>query len=155
MTTGMVPTASDVVDVLLGVDDPEYPGVSIVDLGLVEAVRASEDGHVEVDLIPTFLGCPALEFIATDVRRALQHAGFLQPVVRFVDRPVWTTSRITVAGRRQLASEFTVAVRVGRSAPPCPHCGTMALAETSLFGSMRCRSISECQACGERVETVR
>lgn len=157
MTAGTVPAASAVVDVLAGVDDPEYPGVSIVDLGLLEAVRAGEGGggDVEVDLIPTFLGCPALEFIAADVRTALQHAGFRQPVVRFVDRPVWTPDRITPAARQRLASEFTVAVRGGQSAPACPHCGAMALEETSLFGSMRCRSISKCQACGEQVETIR
>jgi len=75
--------------------------------------------------------------------------------VRFVDRPVWTAERISGAGRRRLASGFGVAVRTGPSEPACPHCGTSALVETSLFGSMRCRSISECQACGERVETVR
>ena len=51
---------------LQDVDDPEYPGVSIVDLGLVEDVRV--DGRrVEVDLVPTYSGCPALSMIA--VRR--------------------------------------------------------------------------------------
>ena len=42
---------------LQDVDDPEYPGVSIVDLGLVEDVRV--DGRrVEVDLVPTYSGMP-------------------------------------------------------------------------------------------------
>ncbi len=55
-----------VLDALATVDDPEYPGVSIVDLGLVERVEVS-GRSVEVDLVPTFSGCPALEMIATDV----------------------------------------------------------------------------------------
>ncbi len=155
MTARTTATVSDVLDVLAGVDDPEYPGVSIVDLGLVEAVSAGEDDHVEVDLIPTFLGCPALEFIVADVRRALDAHDFGDADVRFVDQPVWTPERITLAGRRALAERFCVAVEVGERQPLCPQCGEAALVETSLFGSMRCRSISECPSCGERVETIR
>lgn len=147
--------SESVMTVLSQVDDPEYPGVSIVDLGLVEAVRTDEDSHVEVDLIPTFLGCPALGFIIADVRAALARADFPGATVRFVDHPVWTPDRITDAGRRRLATDFTVAVRLGRSAPSCPRCGTSALVDTAMFGSMRCRSISECRACGERLETIR
>ncbi len=50
------------------VDDPEYPGISIVDLGLLETIDVSADGAVGVGLIPTFSGCPALGMIADDVR---------------------------------------------------------------------------------------
>jgi ring-1,2-phenylacetyl-CoA epoxidase subunit PaaD len=35
---------------------PEIPAVSILDLGMVEAVRVI-DGRIAVDLLPTFVGC--------------------------------------------------------------------------------------------------
>ncbi|HEX9236965.1 MAG TPA: iron-sulfur cluster assembly protein, partial [Actinomycetota bacterium] len=45
---------------LARVHDPEIPPLSIVDLGIVEQVLVSED-IVEVELLPTFAGCPALD----------------------------------------------------------------------------------------------
>ena len=151
----------DVVDAafaaLGGVDDPEYPGVSIVELGLVEAVRVDEDRRrIEVDLIPTFSGCPALGFIADDVRAAL---GRLDPsaevVVAFVAEPAWTPSRIAASARPRLAGEFGVGVQVGDKPPPCPRCGTGALTLDSMFGPTRCRSVHRCGSCGEVIELIR
>ena len=51
------------------VDDPEYPGVSIVDLGLLESIDVNADGHGTVSLTPTFSGCPALGMIGDDVTK--------------------------------------------------------------------------------------
>src|SRR5688572_25999696 len=56
---------------LAAVDDPEMPGVSIVDLGLLESIECDDDGRVVIGLIPTFSGCPALDVIREDVRRAV------------------------------------------------------------------------------------
>ena len=44
--------------------DPELGGVTIGDLGLVHDVRIDEGGAVVVELLPTFLGCPALALMA-------------------------------------------------------------------------------------------
>ena len=49
------------------VDDPEFPGVSVVELGLLESIRVDRDGRVRVSLLPTFSGCPALSMIGDDV----------------------------------------------------------------------------------------
>jgi ring-1,2-phenylacetyl-CoA epoxidase subunit PaaD len=140
---------------LRAVDDPEYPGVSIVDLGLVEAVRI-ERGRVEVDLVPTFSGCPALEMIAADVRGAVAAIDGIEAVdVRFVPTPAWTPERITPAGRAAIAREFSVAVEAPSRPAECPRCGVAALVEESMFGPVRCRSIHVCRACGERIEVIR
>lgn len=142
-------------EVLRGIDDPEYPGISIVELGLVEAVRIV-GSRVEVDLVPTFSGCPALEFIAEDVRAGLADTeGIDEVVVAFVTTPAWTPARITPTARRRIARGFGVAVKVGRNLPPCPNCGAAALREESLFGPVRCRSVHRCAACGEVVEMIR
>jgi ring-1,2-phenylacetyl-CoA epoxidase subunit PaaD len=143
-----------VLDALATVDDPEYPGVSIVDLGLVERV-AVNGRTVEVDLVPTFSGCPALDMIAADVGTTLGALDDVDDVrVRFVATPAWTPARITGAARDRLADRFGVAVSVGGRPVACPLCGGDTV-EESLFGPVRCRSIRRCVACGEIVETVR
>ena len=144
-----------ITEALRQVDDPEYPGVSIVDLGLVEDVRV-DGGRVEVDLIPTFSGCPALAMIAADVRSALGRLDGVDDVeVRFVPSPVWTPERITPAARRAIAEQFTVAVATIGRPTACPRCHETALVEESMFGPVRCRSIHRCRACGERIEVIR
>lgn len=136
------------------VDDPEYPGVSIVDLGLLEHVEIQEH-LVRVGLIPTFSGCPALQLIASDVREAVLALHGVDDVeVQWLRSPVWSVERMTDAARRQIAKEFTVAVRIGTRAPSCPLCGG-ATKEASLFGPSRCRSVSRCMSCGETVEVMR
>jgi ring-1,2-phenylacetyl-CoA epoxidase subunit PaaD len=145
----------EVWDVLRGIDDPEYPGISIVELGLVEAVRL-DGGSVEVDLLPTFSGCPALPFIAEDIRAGVGELdGIDDVVVTFLTNPAWTPARISPAARRRIGRTFGVAVKVGAARPPCPYCGADELREQSLFGPVRCRSVHRCAACGEVVETIR
>ena len=50
--------------------DPELPMVSIVDLGMVGDVAVSPDA-IDVELLPTFIGCPALVLIAAAVTERL------------------------------------------------------------------------------------
>ena len=60
-------TAQQVWNALDEIPDPEIPVVSLVDLGVIRSVDL-RDGHVHVELTPTFLGCPALEMM----RRTLE-----------------------------------------------------------------------------------
>lgn len=137
---------------IAGVDDPEYPGVGIDQLGLVEDVQVSPDGAVTVGLVPTFSGCPALGLIADDVRGAVSDVpGVGRVDVVWRTSPVWTPDRISPEARATLRDEFTVVVGLDA----CPRCGRRALRETSAFGPTRCRSVARCTACGEVVERVR
>ncbi|MGG3924107.1 iron-sulfur cluster assembly protein, partial [Geobacillus thermodenitrificans] len=52
------------------VKDPEIDSVSIVDLGMVEQVEIRDD-MVSIHLLPTFLGCPALDIIRSRVEEAV------------------------------------------------------------------------------------
>ncbi len=143
-----------VIDAVASVDDPEYPGVSIVDLGLVERVSVA-GGHAEVELVPTFSGCPALAMIEADVRDAvLAVDGIETAQVAFVRSPVWTPERITPAGQVALAERFTVAVELSTHPARCPRCGGPTV-EQSPFGPTRCRAVHRCPACDEVVEVVR
>ncbi len=81
--------------------DPEFP-ISIVDLGLVYAVRRQGD-VVEVDLTFTATACPCMDFIHEDVReRLLREPGVGEVRIRVVWDPPWTRDRITAAGRATL-----------------------------------------------------
>jgi ring-1,2-phenylacetyl-CoA epoxidase subunit PaaD len=157
MSTALDTLAGAVDAAVRGVDDPEYPGVSIADLGLVEDVRVHADGSAEVDLVPTFVGCPALDLIRIDVQRAVESLhGVRACQVRFVDRPTWSPERISAAGRVALRHDFTVAVPLpGRDSASCPRCGQGTTVEVSAFGPSPCRAIHRCPSCGEPVEVVR
>ncbi|HIG25718.1 MAG TPA: DUF59 domain-containing protein [Acidimicrobiia bacterium] len=154
MIVATLPTQQDLQNAVATVDDPEYPGVSIVDLGLFEAARLSPEGDAQIDLIPTFSGCPALAMIADEVQNAVAALpGVKQARVRWLPAPVWTIERVTNQGRQALAQEFTVAVQIG-STTICPRCGEPTT-EKSPFGASRCRAIHVCSACAEVVEVLR
>ena len=140
------------------VDDPEYPGISIVDLGLLESIDVQPDGGVVVGLVPTFSGCPALAMIAADVRQAVtavdDMAGPQTVDVRWLASPAWTIDRVTDNARQAMAREFTVAIRIGRDPVPCPRCGADTT-ENSMFGPSRCRAVHVCRSCTEVVEVMR
>lgn len=134
------------------VEDPEYPGVTIVDLGLLESIDIGDDGHVRIELTPTFSGCPALGMIGDDVTRAVQAVDGVSGVeVSWVAAPVWTTDRISPLARWRLARDLTVVVGTSW----CPVCDQGPLELVSDVGPSRCRAIRRCTACGEIVEQVR
>jgi metal-sulfur cluster biosynthetic enzyme len=83
------------------VSDPEMP-VNIVDLGLVYGVR-EQAGRVSVDLTFTAMGCPAADFILSDVREALMAVPGVEEVeVQIVWDPPWTSARLSAEARDAL-----------------------------------------------------
>ena len=137
------------------VNDPEYPGISIVDLGLLENVKVNEIGEVVIHLIPTFSGCPALQMIAQDVREVTEKLSGVKKVdVVWLNSPVWNVNRVTAKAEKDLAEKFTVAVQLQDRKVECPRCQS----ETTIkshFGPSRCRSVHVCSGCNEIVETLR
>ena len=86
---------------LAEIQDPEMP-ISIVDLGLIYAVRETE-GEVTVDLTFTAMGCPASDFILEDIEERLgAEAGVGSVKVNVVWDPPWSTQRLTEDGRDAL-----------------------------------------------------
>jgi len=164
-------------DVLRAVPDPEMP-ISIVDLGLVdrftiERNRDDDRAQIVVDLLPTFVGCPALDMIAGDVRAKLGALpGVESVIVNWVFDPPWSVDRITPAGRESLREHGvtvpasghalhvagheapqTVALRT--SAVPCPFCGSRSTFLDSPFGPTRCRTIYYCEGCRNSFEHLK
>jgi len=140
---------------LADVDDPEYPGVSIVDLGLLERLDVDERGAVRVGLVPTFTGCPALAVIAAEAEAAAGSVdGVSSATVQWLMSPVWSVERVSGEARAALARSFTVAVPIGGAGATCPRCDSPTR-EQSRFGPSRCRSVHRCDGCGEVVEVLR
>lgn len=134
------------------VEDPEYPGVSIVDLGLLESIDVDAGGSVTVSLTPTFSGCPALGMIGEDVTSAVMAVDGVNAVrVEWLATPVWSTDRVSPVARWRLAHDLTVVV--GPSWCPVCHGGPLEL--LSDAGPARCRAVRRCAACGEIVEQLR
>jgi len=139
------------------VDDPEYPGISIDDLGILVDVRVEPaTGRVEVDLVPTRLGCPALALIRHDVEAAAAAVAGVETVeVRFRHDVPWTPERISERARRMLATQLTIAVRERDGTVRCPVCGGTELESMTEVGPAPCRSVARCRGCRNPVEVVR
>jgi ring-1,2-phenylacetyl-CoA epoxidase subunit PaaD len=145
-------------EALSGVKDPEIPACSVIDLGMVKRLEVTED-RIEVDLLPTFVGCPAKDIIGEDVESALREVANGQDIrIRFVHDPPWTTDRITEQGRARLR-EFGIAPHWDRpagpmavplmavSGVPCPYCGSVETVMESAWGPTPCRTQHWCRAC--------
>jgi len=155
-------------EALARVRDPEIPPISITDLGIVERVSVT-DSSVDVDLLPTFAGCPALDVIRKDVLGSVgEVAGNRQAAVRFVYSPPWTSDRITPAGREALRSYgltppsgsgpvFVPLAGLERreSGATCPFCGSDDTVLESAFGPTLCRSTHFCRACRNPFEAFK
>lgn len=141
---GMVTLLDSAREAVARVVDPEIPVLGIIDLGIVARIEMVADS-VEIDIMPTYSGCPALAQIEADIRGELARAGFAEVVVSTVQLPVWSTDRISEQGRRQL-SEFGIA-------PPgvssCPRCSSVTTTTVSLFGSTACKALMVCGSCLE------
>jgi ring-1,2-phenylacetyl-CoA epoxidase subunit PaaD len=154
----IVPVA-DVVDesavraALSEITDPEIPTISIVDLGVVHRAHVGPDGAIHVELLPTFVGCPAIEVIQSAVRDRLLAFGWPVEVTVSFEVP-WTSDRISPEGRERL--------RRSGFAPPadldavrCPYCDSGRVAMDSIFGPTLCRSLFYCRDCRQPFEAFK
>ena len=147
-------TNTDVIDALRGVDDPEYPGVSVVDMGMIGGVEVAA-GRAAVELITTFSGCPAHDVISDEIAGAVGALDGITDVEVRRSAEAWDISRLSEHARAVMASDFTVAVAIPGRPAECPRCGAAALVEQSPFGPARCRAVHRCAACNEIVEVLR
>jgi ring-1,2-phenylacetyl-CoA epoxidase subunit PaaD len=152
-------------EALAEVPDPEIPVVSVVDLGLVHRV-ALDGGRLRVELLPTFVGCPALELIRESVAARL--AGMAPVVeVEMTFAVPWTSDRITAEGARKLrqsgfappgpaaagADPRPLFATIGmRPSAACPFCGSADTTLENLFGPTLCRTLFWCNRCRQPFE---
>ncbi|HJP72233.1 MAG TPA: 1,2-phenylacetyl-CoA epoxidase subunit PaaD [Candidatus Limnocylindria bacterium] len=152
-------------EALAEVADPEIPAISVVDLGVIRSV-AFEGPRLTVELLPTFVGCPAIDVMQRDIGERLRGMAD-EVVVEISFAEPWTSERITPAGRERLRS--------GGFAPPavheaptsafeaddllavlpiatCPYCGSRNTTLENPFGPTLCRAIYHCADCRQPFE---
>jgi len=144
-------------EALLEISDPEIPVLLIMDMGVVREVSVT-DQHVDIKLTPTYSGCPAMDMMAVDIKRALEKRGYTA-TVKLVLAPAWTTDWITPSGRAALEA-YGIAAPMdpqsdkyalidGKRLVKCTQCGSTNTKLVSQFGSTACKALFQCEECLE------
>ena len=125
-------TTAKIWSLLEEVFDPEVPVLTVVDLGVVRDVRLIGE-NVEIDITPTYTGCPAMQRIEDDIHEKLSENGISGVKVNLVLSPAWTTDWLSESGKKKL-EEYGIAPPVDEvdksilfADPPvinCPKCGS-------------------------------
>ena len=150
---------------LADIADPEIPAISLVDLGVIGSVTVDGE-RVSVQLLPTFIGCPAIgvmqEQIAARVA-ALKVADEVEVTISF--DPPWTSERISARGRERLRLSGFAPPRIAERpgliglddlavlpVAECPYCGSRNTTLENPFGPTLCRAIYHCADCHQPFE---
>jgi ring-1,2-phenylacetyl-CoA epoxidase subunit PaaD len=141
------------------VKDPEIPVLSLVDLGVITDIQLI-DGNIVIEMTPTFVGCPALDMMKSEIREVLTKRGFTNISINVSFREPWTSDRISERGKEALK-------KFGLAPPPsrevfmdlevlehaiCPRCDGTDTEMKNAFGPTLCRSIHYCNSCKEAFE---
>ncbi len=159
----MTPLEEELLRLAGAVPDPELPVVSLAELGVLRGIRVDTGGRVEVELTPTWTGCPALDAMAEDITEVLRAHGVTDVAVRTVLAPAWSTDAISPEGRRKLAEAGVAPPRPRATGGPgedrgpvaldlairCPHCGSTDTRLLSRFSSTACKALRRCETCRE------
>jgi len=142
------------------VKDPEIPVLSLIDLGVITEVDVRGD-KVRVEMTPTFIGCPAIDYMRNEVVSVLKSRGVPEPEVNVTLKKSWSSDHITEKGKAALKA-------FGLAPPPglqgiiqdidilehavCPRCNSTNTVMRSPFGPTLCRSLHYCNDCREAFE---
>ncbi len=147
-----------ILHILETVKDPEIPVLSLVDLGVITGVVV-EGNNVLVKMTPTFVGCPAMDYMKAEVETALLQHGF-EPLVKITFEKPWSSDLISEKGKAALK-------KYGLAPPPsnkiftdleiletaiCPRCDGSNTEMKSPFGPTLCRALYYCHDCKEAFE---
>jgi ring-1,2-phenylacetyl-CoA epoxidase subunit PaaD len=154
---------------LAEIADPEIPAISLVDLGVIRGFRfsplAGRGERLTVELMPTFVGCPAIEVMRERIGERLGEMADEVSVELTFAEP-WTSDRITPAGREALRlSGFAPPVHIGSTftgdsltvlpIATCPYCGSRNTTLENPFGPTLCRAIYHCADCRQPFEAFK
>jgi ring-1,2-phenylacetyl-CoA epoxidase subunit PaaD len=144
-------------EILETVSDPEIPVLSIMEMGVVRSAKLV-NGIVEVEITPTYSGCPAMDVIGEDIKSAFKAKGY-EAKIDLILSPAWTTDWITTKGRTAL-EKYGIASPLdsladkeallgNKKVVKCPQCGSLNTKLVSQFGSTACKALFQCEACLE------
>ena len=150
----------DVWNALKDVPDPELPAISVVDMGIVRRIQV-DASSIQVDITPTFAGCPALSQIRSSMQeRLLQLAPHVEVNVSM--QQIWTSDLLSEDARKKLHAVGIAPppkIGKGRALPmlmsqplTCPYCGSQQTSLENAFGPTPCRAIVYCANCHQPFE---
>ncbi len=145
------------IPVLEKVHDPEIPVLSIMDMGVVRSAKIV-DTIAQIQITPTYSGCPAMDVIGEDIITAFAKEN-ITAKVSLVLSPAWTTDWITPRGRAAL-EKYGIAAPLDEQADKeallgnkkivkCPQCNSTNTKMVSQFGSTACKALFQCEDCLE------
>ena len=152
-------TVNQLYEWLEEVKDPEIPVLSLVDLGVITEVVVQGD-TAKIEMTPTFVGCPALDYMKEEVKSVLKSHGVKSVEVNVTFKKAWSSDLITEKGKVALK-------KYGLAPPPstnvfadldilehaiCPRCNNSNTQLKTPFGPTLCRSIYYCNDCREAFE---
>lgn len=141
------------------VKDPEIPVISLVDLGVITNVDI-EDNKVSVNMTPTFVGCPAMDYMVNDVRETLNSKGIENVEVNVNFNTHWSSNNITDEGRDAIKKfglappphyDHIVDIDILEQTP-CPYCNSTDTELKTPFGPTLCRAMHYCNNCKQAFE---
>ena len=157
-------------DELARISDPEIPAISLVDLGVIGSV-AVDDERARIEILPTFVGCPAVDVMRSEVSERIGALGVAARVeVEITFQPPWTSDRISATGRERLRLSGFAPPHVGPTVPDeaagldelavlpiaeCPYCGSRDTTLENPFGPTLCRAIYHCADCRQPFEQMK
>ncbi len=154
----MVISKQQILTWLEDVKDPEIPVLSLIDLGIITDVIVDKN-HVRVEMTPTFVGCPAMDYMKMEVENLLKEKG-VYPDVQISFKKPWSSDLISEKGKVALK-------KYGLAPPPsnkiftdleiletaiCPRCDGSNTELKSPFGPTLCRALYYCHDCKEAFE---
>lgn len=147
----------EIISALESVPDPEIPVISVLDLGVVRKVAVSGK-KVNIELTPTYTGCPAMDMMSVDIKKAIDDLGY-NTTIDLVITEAWSTDWISAAGRKKMEA-YGIAAPLSESMDKralldgerivkCTHCGSQNTKMISQFGSTACKALFQCDDCLE------
>lgn len=155
----MHPGVDEIYQWLEEVKDPEIPVLSLVDLGVITNVAVDAE-KITVEMTPTFVGCPAMDYMKNEVENVLKNRGIKNVEVTISFRKPWSSDLISEKGKQSLK-------KFGLAPPPsskiftdleiletavCPRCEGQNTELKNPFGPTLCRAIYYCHDCREAFE---
>ncbi|HKC69694.1 MAG TPA: 1,2-phenylacetyl-CoA epoxidase subunit PaaD [Bacteroidia bacterium] len=151
-------TEKELFSFLNEIPDPEIPVISIVDLGVIRKINQQASG-VEIELTPTYSGCPAMKQMEDDIVATLKQKGVENVHIKTVYTPAWTTDWLSAEAKEKLRkygiappqeSTTDKSFITGKTKQiKCPRCGSLHTEMVSQFGSTACKALYRCKDCLE------
>ena len=140
------------------ISDPEIPVLSLVDMKIIRGVSL-RGRKATILFSPTFVGCPALDQMKSEIRTHLAGIGCTEVDIQTVFSPPWSTEMLDDEARRKLR-EFGIAPPLRATEIPatlmvpatCPFCGSVQTHMESEFGATLCKQIFYCDDCRQSFE---